>query len=203
MPFLKPCSRRILLFTFSAIVIVVGSAPLENTTEVMDPAFEGVGHEAGLKVWRVENFELVPFDKVGQFYTGDSYVVLHTKENNGSFSWDIHFWLGNETSQDEMGTAAIKAVELDDVLGGVPVQYREVQGAESSKFLSYFKKGIRYLPGGIKSGFTHVDPDAFEKRLFHVKGRRNVRVKQVRPGCENFKGNSIHEIQSQEPGEKR
>jgi hypothetical protein len=25
---------------------------------------------------------------------------------------------------------------------------------------------MKYLPGGVKSGFTHVDPEAVEKRLF-------------------------------------
>ena len=40
--------------------------------------------------------------------------------------------------------------------------------------------GIRYLPGGVASGFHHVDPDAVEKKLFQVKGKRNVRVRQVR-----------------------
>ena len=86
-------------------------------------------------------------------------------------------------AEDEAGAAAIKSVELDESLGGVPVQHREVEGFESELFLSRFKKGVRYLQGGIASGFHHVDPDApYPARLFKVKGRRNVRVRQV--ACE-------------------
>ena len=40
-----------------------------------------------------------------------------------------------------MGSAAIFAVELDDHLGGVPIQHREVQENESSKFLANFPGG--------------------------------------------------------------
>ena len=39
-------------------------------------------------------------------------------------------------------------------------------------FLIFFP----FLPGGVKSGFTHVDPEAVEKRLFIVKGKRNIKV---------------------------
>jgi len=40
--------------------------------------------------------------------------------------------------------------------------------------------GIRYIPGGVKSGFKHYDPEsAFPNRLFQVKGKRNVRVREV------------------------
>lgn len=56
--------------------------------------------------------------------------------------WFIAVWL-----QDEAGVAAYKTVELDDYLGGAPVQHREVEGHESKGFLNYFKSkgGVRYM----------------------------------------------------------
>lgn len=55
----------------------------------------------------------------------------------------MHFWLGKDATIDEIGTAAMKAVEIDQALSGLPVQYREVQNYESSLFISYFPVGIR------------------------------------------------------------
>lgn len=95
-------------------------------------------------------------------------------------SWDVHFWLGLETSQDEAGAAAIHTVHLDDQLNGGPVQHREVQEHESPLFMSYFKNGVRYAAGGVATGFSHVTTNAAgERRLFQVKGKRDVRVRQV------------------------
>ncbi|XP_076311001.1 gelsolin, cytoplasmic-like isoform X1 [Tachypleus tridentatus] len=147
-----------------------------------EPAFEGVGQEPGLLIWRIENFEVKPLEsqEYGTFYSGDSYILLHTKKTRtGKLEWNIHFWLGKDTSQDEKGTAAIKAVALDNALGGAPVQHREVQSHESQMFLSYFKKkGVRYLEGGVASGFRHVE-DEVMKCMMQVKGRHNVRAFQV------------------------
>jgi gelsolin len=50
--------------------------------------------------------------------SGDSYILLATTSKGASREWAIHFWLGAETTADEAGTAAYKAVELDEALGG-------------------------------------------------------------------------------------
>lgn len=112
---------------------------------------------------------------------------LTLDENSNSLSYSIHFWLGKETSIDEAGVAAYKTVELDEAIGGGVRQYREVQGSESALFLSYFKKpingkggkGIEYLPGGVASGFKHVERDVYRPRLLEVKGKNVARVKEV------------------------
>lgn len=88
--------------------------------------------------------------------------------------------MGLETSQDESGAAAILTVQLDDQLNGSPVQHREVQDQESQLFKGYFKNGVSYLPGGVASGFRKVETNAAgEKRLFQVKGKKNIRTRQV------------------------
>lgn len=151
---------------------------------VINKAFVNAGQKPGVEIWRIEDFEPVPYPAkyYGKFYEGDSYIILKTTEDPKSqkLSWDIHFWLGAETTTDEAGAAAICTVQLDDQLDGAPVQHREVQDHESQLFLSYFKNGVRYEKGGVATGFEHVDVNAAgEKRLFQVKGKRNVRVRQV------------------------
>ncbi|PIK60974.1 villin, partial [Apostichopus japonicus] len=156
---------------------------LIRRTDRMD-AFKDAGKKAGMRIWRVENLKMVAIkpEDYGYFFIGDSYICLKTVSSGNSFVHDIHFWLGSETSQDEAGIAAYKTVELDDALGGGPVQHREVQEHESKKFLSYFKKGIKYLKGVLHLVFKHGQ----QKRLFKVKGRRNIRVLQVDFKWESF-----------------
>ncbi|CAH8387648.1 unnamed protein product [Eruca vesicaria subsp. sativa] len=155
---------------------------MSGSAKVLDPAFQGAGQKPGTEIWRIENFEAVPVPKTehGKFYMGDTYIILQTTQNKGgAYLFDIHFWIGKDTSQDESGTAAVKTVELDAVLGGRAVQHREIQGHESDKFLSYFKPCIIPLEGGVASGFKTPEEDMFETRLYTCKGKRAIRLKQI------------------------
>ncbi|KQJ95723.1 hypothetical protein BRADI_3g18707v3 [Brachypodium distachyon] len=150
----------------------------------LDPAFRGAGQKEGLEIWRIEDFKPVPIPSSshGKFFMGDSYIILKTTAlKNGSLRHDIHYWVGRDTSQDEAGTAAILTIELDAALGGRAVQYREVQGNETEKFLSYFRPCIMPQPGGVASGFKHVEVNEQEHttRLYVCSGKRVVHVKEV------------------------
>lgn len=128
-----------------------------------------------LYIWKVMNFKLIDIKKenIGMFYEGDSYIVFNIqKDLDGSIKYNIHFWLGNLTTADEMGVAAYKTVELDTFLKGKPVQFREVQGHESDLFRSYFPQGITYKLGGVESGFKKVqkeDYSNYKPLLYRVK----------------------------------
>jgi len=148
-----------------------------------EPAWFNAGKAVGFQIWRIEKFTVKswPKEQYGSFYDGDSYICLNTYKKKGEekIRWDVHFWLGKFTTQDEAGTAAYKTVELDDLLGGEPVQHREVMGHESDLFLSYFNNEVKLLSGGVESGFKHVKPEEYIPRLLHVKGKKKVRVTQV------------------------
>uniref|UniRef100_A0A9J7XCZ4 Gelsolin n=2 Tax=Cyprinus carpio TaxID=7962 RepID=A0A9J7XCZ4_CYPCA len=161
-----------------------------NSTMVNHPEFEKAGKQPGLQVWRIENMDLVPVQKNlhGGFYTGDTYIILNTiKQNSGNLQYDLHFWIGDECSMDESGAAAIFTVQMDDFLGGKPIQYREVQGYESKTFVGYFKSGLKYMQGGVASGFKHVaSGEVNVKRVLHVSGRRVVRATEVPVSWDSF-----------------
>ncbi|KAF2100997.1 putative actin-binding protein Fragmin [Rhizodiscina lignyota] len=136
-----------------------------------EPAWnDGQVGQAGLRIWRIEDFEVVPWpkNKYGQFYDGDSYIVLHSYKIGGKeeekLAHDIFFWLGSKTSQDEAGTAAYKTVELDEFLHGVATQYREIQQQPSENFVALFPR-LQILKGGVRSGFTHVEEEKPKETL--------------------------------------
>jgi len=153
-----------------------------------EPAWKKIPKTPGVLVWRVEKFKIVewPKERYGQFYSGDSYIVLHTYKKDDKILYNVHFWLGEHTTLDEAGTAAYKTVELDDYLDGLPVQYREVQGSESNAFLKLFDK-FEILAGGVETGFHHVEPEKYKPRLLHIKGKLNKTiVREVLPNADSL-----------------
>ncbi|KUJ14238.1 actin depolymerizing protein [Mollisia scopiformis] len=157
-----------------------------------EPAWKGLGQHAGLYIWRIEDFEVVPWpkEKYGQFYDGDSYIVLHSykigdKNGQEQLGHEIFFWLGQNTSQDEAGTAAYKTVELDEFLRGVATQHREIQQQPSDEIMHLFPR-LRILSGGVKSGFRHVEAAEPEEksmllRIFKHPGTGSTVVHEVQP----------------------
>uniref|UniRef100_A0A672RF90 Villin like n=1 Tax=Sinocyclocheilus grahami TaxID=75366 RepID=A0A672RF90_SINGR len=128
----------------------------------------------------------VPEQAYGNLFEGDCYIILNVS-NSTTQSTDIHYWIGNTSSQDEQGAAAIYVTQLDEYLGGSPVQHREVQGCESAKFKSYFKNGLIYKKGGVGSGFTHVESNMYNmQRLLHVKGTKHVTAREVEVSWSSF-----------------
>ncbi|RMJ17253.1 hypothetical protein CDV36_003100 [Fusarium kuroshium] len=140
---------------------------VKYNSALTEPAWNDgkVGIEAGLVIWRIEQFEVVqwPEENYGQFYDGDSFIVLHSEKINGKdgierLAHDIFFWLGKHTSQDEAGTAAYKTAELDEFLKGTATQHREIQEAPSDEFLALFPR-MSIRAGGTRSGFRHVEEE--------------------------------------------
>ncbi|KAL3896193.1 MAG: hypothetical protein SGCHY_004231, partial [Lobulomycetales sp.] len=161
-----------------------------------EEAWKDTGKHVGLLVWRIEKFKVVewPKERYGQFYSGDSYIVLNTQKQKPN---EPKLYHGGFDS-DEAGTAAYKTVELDDYLGTEPVQHREVQGSENPLFLGYFKE-FQILNGGVESGFNHVTPTEYRPRLLHLSAPKripgkpapNVCIREVRTSAENMNSGDV------------
>ncbi|XP_067443753.1 advillin [Thunnus thynnus] len=155
----------------------------------MEYTFRAVTQNPGIIIWRIEKMELVqvPEKSYGNFYEGDCYVLLFTQKVSSSLCYDIHYWIGSKSSQDEQGAAAVYTIQLDEFLGSTPVQHREVQNHESDTFRGYFKQGVIYKKGGVASGMKHVETNTYDvKRLLHVKGKKRVVAKEVEMSWKSF-----------------
>ncbi|KAA3680841.1 gelsolin [Paragonimus westermani] len=157
---------------------------VKKSSAETEPAWTPVKsiHSKTTLVWRIKNFKLEPVksEDFGKFFSGDSYVVLHVDKVGEELIYDAHFWIGKDSSQDEYGTAAYKTVELDTLLDDKAVQHREVDGFESDLFKTYFTT-LEKLAGGYASGFKHVKPEEYRKRLllYHGIDRHHVELSEV------------------------
>ncbi|XWS71583.1 hypothetical protein CRYUN_Cryun03dG0150300 [Craigia yunnanensis] len=148
----------------------------------VDSAFHGAGAKPGLEIWCIENLRLVsvPKSSHGKFYSGSAYVVLSTSVlKSGPPQHDIHYWLGKDANEVDSALVSDKALELDAALGSCTVQYREVQGQETEKFLSYFKPCIIPVEGVYSSQPGKLNDETYRVTLLTCKGDHVVHVKEV------------------------
>lgn len=101
----------------------IGSDEDKNIREqaaASEEAFEGAGQYPGIEIWRIEKFEPEKIETRASnlsLYSGDCYIILKTNQDDeGQMSWDLHFWIGKDCTQDESGSAAYFTVNLDDLL---------------------------------------------------------------------------------------
>jgi gelsolin len=148
-----------------------------------EPAWNGSGKKVGVEVWRINQFKVErwPKEDNGSFFDGDSYIILNTYKSpeGDTLLYDLHFWIGAHSTQDEYGTAAYKTVELDTFHDDKPIQHREVMGYESELFKSYFPEMV-ILKGGVASGFRKVEKVVPQPRLFHFHGdKKHIEMRQI------------------------
>ena len=154
-------------------------------SSIVDPAFEKiVNSSVKFSVFRVNNLKLVPVpdNDVGKFYSGDCYLVFDSRHGADN----IYYWIGSRSSQDERAVVAIKAVELDNLFGGLPTQHREVEAHESLGFRRMFPGGLVTLQGGHTTGLRRVSGEQEGAKLLQVMGGKYPVMREVSLAWDNM-----------------
>eukprot|EP01103_Thecamoeba_quadrilineata_P020850 TRINITY_DN918_c0_g1_i4.p1 TRINITY_DN918_c0_g1~~TRINITY_DN918_c0_g1_i4.p1 ORF type:complete len:1156 (-),score=372.66 TRINITY_DN918_c0_g1_i4:17-3484(-) len=114
------------------------SAPVDRAEVYID---DGSGKPS---VWRVSDFELVDVNisEYGQFYSGESYVVLYKYTLRMKDHYLIYFWQGRDSSINEKGSSALLTMKVDESIGGTAKEIRVVQNKEPKHFLAIFNRRI-------------------------------------------------------------
>ncbi|KAJ4782467.1 Villin-like 1 [Rhynchospora pubera] len=166
----------------------------------LDEAFRGVGDKPGLDIWCILNLNLVPIPKSshGKFFSGNAYLILHTNVlKTGVRQNYVHYWLGEDAKEVDCALASEKAIELDMALGSCTVQYREVQGSESEKFLSYFRPCIIPVEGCLSPQMIGGGPDSYTITMFSCRGDHVVHVREVPFSRHSLNHNEVFIIDTQ------
>jgi len=157
-------------------------AKMKQKMQISADFFKPLGLKDGLQIWHIEQFQLheVPPPKHGQFFEGDSYVVLCSAKVGGQQIHHVHYWIGETSTPDEFGSAAYAGFQIEEHFKGKSTLHREVMSHESDQFKSFFPHGMQILAGGVPSGFHHVDRKAeFKARLRQVKGKKHIQIVEI------------------------
>ncbi|XP_029466978.1 gelsolin isoform X1 [Rhinatrema bivittatum] len=146
------------------------------------------------EIWRIEGSAKVPVDiaHYGQFYGGDSYIILYNFKHGGKQGQIIYTWQGADSTPDEITTSAFLSAQLDETLGGGPVQVRVVQGKEPAHLMSMFDgKPLVVYRGGTSRQGGQTEPA--ETRLFQVRASSSgcTRAIELEATASNLNSNDV------------
>ncbi|XP_054742717.1 villin-like protein quail isoform X1 [Anastrepha obliqua] len=152
----------------------------------VDASFRKIAKNAiCFHIWKIEEdrLEAEPKAQYGNFVDDCAYIVYAagpkgiyvnqdtiTRETKPGTYLErfIHFWLGEKVSEQKRSNVAHKIQELDSYFNNVAAEYRETQGNESARFLSYFKKGFTILSSNLVGSKS-------SNRLYQLHGRKWLR----------------------------
>ncbi|XP_017474313.1 PREDICTED: villin-like protein quail [Rhagoletis zephyria] len=152
----------------------------------VDASFRKIAKNAiCFHIWKIEEdrLEAEPKTQYGNFIDDCAYIIYAagpkgtyvnqdtiTRETKAGTYLDrfIHFWLGEKVSEQKRSNVAHKIQELDSYFNNVATEYREAQGNESARFLSYFKKGFTILSSNLVGS-------KLMNRLYQLHGRKWLR----------------------------
>jgi len=134
-----------------------------------------------ITVYLVEEFHRIRLEDsaVGEFYSGDSYVVLYRYVWKNKDCYLIYFWQGRSATVLNKGTSAALTAELDDKLkatieAALSKEVRVVQGKEPRHFLTIFSgKFIVHDgrdPRTTNSSSSGNDNNKAKTRMYHISG---------------------------------
>ncbi|EMP34604.1 Gelsolin [Chelonia mydas] len=105
------------------------------------------------QIWRIEGSAKVPVNPslYGQFYGGDSYLILYDYKHGGKTGQIIYTWQGADSSQDEITTSAFLSVQLDEELGGSPVQVDKPTGSVTNDVCAFAMASQFPAPHSVSS----------------------------------------------------
>ncbi|MCO5603478.1 hypothetical protein L7F22_057628 [Adiantum nelumboides] len=135
-------------------------------------------YDRGTEIWKIHHSRPVgiPKSEHKKISSRNCYIVLQTCAlKSGVLRHEIFYWLGKHAMEDDIVGAAIKAIALDAALGGRAVVYREAEGFETDKFLSYFKPC--FMP--LDERHLHDNEGRRQICLFKCNGRHVAHVKEV------------------------
>eukprot|EP01116_Phalansterium_solitarium_P018985 TRINITY_DN517_c0_g1_i8.p1 TRINITY_DN517_c0_g1~~TRINITY_DN517_c0_g1_i8.p1 ORF type:complete len:649 (+),score=120.52 TRINITY_DN517_c0_g1_i8:863-2809(+) len=164
------------------------------------------GSSGKISIWRVEDFKKVevPREQHGEFYSGESYLILYTYVFKNKDCYLIYFWQGRNSSINEKGASALLTIELDEQLkanvSGSAKEVRVVQNKEPHHFMLVFKRKF----------VVHLGKDPLGKdkesrsgnRLYQVQATNawNVRALEVQPFAYVLNSQAVFVVNTEKSG---